>query len=265
MRAAHSGIISSLLGLLLLAVAVIAKAEEAATSACGPADVHLAEEASWPPFTLEEQGVASKGLSYELMQLIFGHMGRCADIRLVPQARMLQMARQGKVDGVTVISLSPERAKFLAYTSPPLLTRRAYIYYRKDRPTPIEMESWENLRGLQVATVRGRNYPESFNAAVAQGVFSTIEVVSASQMFELLVKGRVDAFPSMDLEAAEFITSPAYRGQIVASMQPYMEYHYYLAISRQSPLVQSLPEINQAITELQFNGELPALLKRYGL
>lgn len=227
--------------------------------------VHLAEEANWPPFTLESAGMASKGFSWELAQLVFTHMGRCADVELLPMQRLLLSARKGKRDGITLISLNPERVTFLAYTSPAVMTRRAFVYQRQDRVTPIAMNSWEDLRGLRVAIVRGRNYPQAFQQAREQGAFTVMEVVAASQMFELLMRGRIDALLSLDMEAAEFLVQPVYQGKIVPSAKPYLESDYYLAISRESPLVQSLPEINQAITELQFNGQLPALLQRYGL
>jgi ABC-type amino acid transport substrate-binding protein len=230
-----------------------------------PNCVHLAEEANWPPFTLESGGMASKGFSWELAQLVFGHLGRCVDVELLPMQRLLLSARKGKRDGITLISLNPERAAFLAFTSPAVMTRRAFVYHRSDRVSPIVMSSWEDLRGLKVAIVGGRNYPAAFQEARQQGVFTVMEVVAASQMFELLMRGRIDALLSLDMEAADFLIQPAYQGEIVPSVKPYLESNYYLAISRQSALVQSLPEINQAITELQFNGKIPALLQRYGL
>ncbi len=255
-------IIGSCFALLLQSAQVSA---EPLKLVCNTPDVRLAEEANWPPFTMEAAGLATRGLSYDLVQLIFGRLHLCAEIELLPMQRLLQSARQGKRDGITLISLNPERAAFLAYTSPALMTRRAFVYQRHDRANQIKMDSWADLRGLKIAIVRGRNYPAAFQEARNQGVFSVMEVVAASQMFELLMHGRIDALLSLDMEAAEFLAQPAYHGNIVPSVHPYLESDYYLAISRQSPLVQSLPEINQAITELQFNGELPALLKRYGL
>ncbi len=126
------------------------------------------------------------------------------------------------------------------------------------------MHSWNDLLGLRVGAVIGRNYPAEFRQAQAQGLFSVVDVVSGLQMFEMLQLGRLDALLSMDLEADEFLQQPRFKGQIVPSQEPYTVYPYYLAISRQSPWQERLPQINQAILELQRNGTLPALLKRYG-
>lgn len=252
---------------VLLSSALLAPLNALAAMApdCQPVDVHLVEEANWPPFTLESGGLATRGLSYELMRLIFGHLQRCASIELLPQARMLEMARSGRADGITVISRNAERETFLSYTQTPLLVRRAFIYYRSDRPQPIAMRDWNDLRGLRLGIVRGRNYPPAFAEARQQGVFEVVELVTASQMFDMLLRGRIDALPALDLEAGEFFADPQYRAHIVASQYPYAEYPYYVAVARASSLMQDLPALNQAIVELQRNGALAKVLKRYGL
>ncbi len=111
------------LWVLILGIGLSGSVVASDVATCAPVDVRLVEEGNWPPFTLDLEGVASRGLSYDLMQLIFGHLQRCAEITLLPQARMLSMVRKGRADGVTVISKNPDRETYLAYTESPLLVR----------------------------------------------------------------------------------------------------------------------------------------------
>jgi polar amino acid transport system substrate-binding protein len=251
--------------LLLLCLFSGVQAGETTPANCGPADTHLVEESNWPPFTTQADQLATQGLSFDLMRLIFGHIGRCVQVRLFPMARVLEMARTGAGDGITMITITPERAAFLAFVSPPLVTRRGYIYYRSGRAAPILMKDWSDLTGLRVGIVRGRNYTESFQQARAQNLFSVTEVVTFSQLFAMLIHGRIDAVPAMDLEVSEYLVMPQYHEMIAASTQPYVEYNYHLAISRQSPVMALIPELGQAIVELQGSGEMAKVLAHYGM
>lgn len=253
---------TSLLGLLLVLPAMAAQSSE---PGCGEDGVHLVEEANWPPFTLEPGGRASRGLSFELMQLIFGRIGECVEIELLPQARMMQRVHSGRDDGVSLLRYTAERAEFLVYTASPLVNLRGYVYYRSDWQGPRASQGWEDLRGLRVGVVRGRNYPDAFKKAQQQGVFSTVEVVSSAQLFDLLLHERIDALPFLELEAAEFLAQPEYLGKVQPAEGFPVDIAFHLALRRSSRKAELMPRVNQAIAELQASGELAGLLGRYGL
>ena len=251
----------ALCALLWLPVAPVS----AAPAACGAEPVHLLEEANWPPFTLESGGLATRGLSYELMQLIFSRLGQCVDIELLPQARLLERLTQGRDDGVTLIRFAPERTAFLAYTDSPLVTLRGDIYVRSDGAAPARINGWEDLRGLRVGTVRGRNYPDDFKQARDAGVFTVVEVVSSEQLLGMLARGRLDAVPFLEIEAAQFLSRAPYAGKLRRAEPMRVDIQFYLALTRTSRHRASLEQINQVIAQLRASGELGALLAKYGL
>ncbi|UVE16754.1 transporter substrate-binding domain-containing protein [Pseudomonas sp. LS44] len=226
--------------------------------------LHFAEEANWPPFTQEAHGMASNGLSYELLQLIGKRLQRPTDLELLPQQRLMQKLRHGEKDGVTMISSNAERAGYLAF-SEPVLNKRGYLYYNVERPLPLEFSEWRDLQGLLIGIVIGHNYGEEFEKARRELPLQVFEVVSVQQLFQMALLGRLDAFLAIDLTAQELNEQPAYKDHIVHAARPYMQSSYHLGLSRQSPAVRLLPQINQAITELKANGELEQLLKRYGI
>lgn len=228
------------------------------------APLHFAEEANWPPFTQEAHGLATKGLSLELLQLIGQRLERPVDIELLPQQRLMQKLRHGEKDGVTMISPNEERASYLVF-SDPVLTKRGYLYYNVERPLPIEFSEWRDLQGLLIGIVIGHNYGEEFERARRELPLQVVEVVSVQQLFQMALLGRIDAFLAIDLTARELNERPNFNGRIVHAARPYMESSYSLGIARQSPAVHLLPQINRAIGELKEDGQLQRLLERHGV
>ncbi len=261
----YSGICGGLFALLFGVSMLSASAQESATALCAPADVHLVEEANWPPFTLEAGGLATHGLSYELMQLIFGRIGRCVEIELLPQARLLERLSKGRDDGVTLIRFAPDRTAFLHYTDLPLVTLHGYVYFRSDWAGSLSVTRWEDLRGLRVGVVRGRNYPDDFKQAREAGVFTAVEVVSSEQLLGMLIRDRVDAVPFLEIEAAEFLALPEYQSKVARAETFKVDIAFYLALTSRSKQVVLLPQLNRVIADLQASGELARLLARYGL
>lgn len=80
--------------------------------------VQVAPERDYGPFVFEtEQGPA--GLSVDLLRLVQQHTGlQVTWLPAAPLGRQLQMAQQGQVDVLTSLRRTPERAAYLAFTSP---------------------------------------------------------------------------------------------------------------------------------------------------
>ncbi|AYC31995.1 hypothetical protein D3880_06200 [Pseudomonas cavernae] len=253
--------------LLLLALAGSMSLPALADSGQQPASgaaLHFVEEANWPPFTEETHGLASKGLSYELLHLIAGRLGRRVEIELLPQQRMMQKLRQGDKDGVSMVSYNAERAGFLAFSAP-ILQKRGYLYYNVKRPLPIEFSDWRDLQGLLIGIVIGHNYGANFDRARRELPLQVVEVVSVQQLFQMAKLGRIDAFLAIDLTALELTQHPEFKDVIVRAARPYYEAPYFIGLSRKSATIELLPQIDQAIAGLKASGELPALLQRYGI
>lgn len=251
--------------LLVVGLTLPSVAAEITALPCAPADIQLVEEANWPPFTLEPAGLASRGLSFDLMQLIFSRMDRCASIILLPQLRVFKQLNTLQADGVTLARLAPERSEYLAYTATPLVTLRGYLYFRADWPAGKVFTNWEDVRGLRLGVVRGRYYPEEFTQAREQGVFTTVEVVNSTQLVGMLIRGRIDAIPFLEIEAKQILALPEFRGKVKPAPQIPVNMDFYLALTRKPAMLKLLPQVNQTIDELQASGELQALLSRYGL
>ncbi len=225
--------------------------------------LHFVEQADWPPFTPETQGQTQEGLAYELLQLIFSQFGRTAQLELLPLAQVLQRAKLGQADGISVTHLDERRITYLAY-SEPLLLKRAFIYYKADSPVPAGLLDWDSTQNLRLGVVKNRSYGPLFRQQRTQLPMELVEVDSLEQLFKLTADGSLNGFLAYELNAAVLLQKPAYQGKISRMPTAYYENAYYLAVGRHSAGMKLLPQIDKAIGQLRENGQLAALLQRYG-
>lgn len=227
-----------------------------------PDTIQFAEEANWPPFTYQSDGVASYGFSYELMDEIFGRLGIDVVISLFPQKRMLEQIKTGKQDGATVISQNEERASFLEF-SVPIFEKRGLIYYRQQAGETLVWNSYSDLKLLRLATVLGHNYGEEFNRARYAVPLLLVEVSSVESAFKMLDAGRVDAVLAIEWNAQSIINGMLHQEAIVAAERPYYSKFYHIGLSKKSPFVSLMPEINRVINEIKSDGSLELIRARY--
>ncbi len=224
------------------------------------ATIVLGEEANWPPFTLEPEGIATKGLSLALMQLVFERLDVNVKLHLYPMKRVLLLIQQGRIDGATVISRSASRDKFLVY-SDPIFQKKGLIYFSSPQ-TLTQWQNYHDLKGLSLSVVLGNNYGDEFNAAKASIPLDVIAVRTIEQSFQLLALGRVDAVLAVDWSARAVIKQQALF-KVVAADKPYFAKDYHIGIGQASPFAGRLEDINRVISEIKSDGSLNALLDRY--
>lgn len=92
--------------------------QERAWVSSSAADVRVAPEGNYPPFSFAQSGVW-QGISADYLQLIEAHLGVHFQ-RLPPQSldTILKQARNDQADLITSLKSTPERDEFLAFTSP---------------------------------------------------------------------------------------------------------------------------------------------------
>jgi polar amino acid transport system substrate-binding protein len=249
----------------LLIVCLSASAVSASDSSAPISPIeqlHFVEESNWPPFTFQKFGKAESGLSLDIMQAVFSQLGIAVDISLYPQRRVLLNVQKGYFDGVTMISKNAERARYLTF-SDPVIGKLGRLYYREDRESAIEWNSFDDLRGLTIGITRGHNYGEDFEAARARGDVKVVEVTRVEQSFYLLVAGRVDAVLCIDITANHILKQNDFTNKLVAAQKPYYEGSYHIAFASQGQAVRLMPEVNKVIAAMKASGEFDAILANY--
>jgi polar amino acid transport system substrate-binding protein len=224
--------------------------------------VRFAEEANWPPFTSDKFGIATEGLSLELMRAIFSRLGIEVEIELLPQKRMLDYLRRGAKDGATVISINKERQEYLEF-SEPLFSKRGYIYYSSSRKDPLIWDDYSDLQGLTIGIVSGHNYGEDFTGAVTSYNLDIKTLSRALQGFDLLLTNRLDCFLSINLTANYLLADSKYSGRISHAPKTYYYKDYHLAFAKKSAALPLMPKVNEVIIEMKKDGSMDRIISSY--
>lgn len=225
--------------------------------------LQFVEQSDWAPFTPNTQGETTEGLAYELLQLVFSQFGRSAQLELLPLAQVLQRAKLDQADGISVTHLDERRITYLAY-SEPLMLKRAFVYYPTGNPIPAELLDWDPSKNLRLGVVKHLSYGPLFKQQRTQLPMELVEVDSLEQLFKLTADGTLNGFLAYELNAAAFLHQPAFKDKINRMPTAYYENAYYLAVGRHSEAMKLLPQIDKAIGQVRENGQLAALLQRYG-
>lgn len=244
--------------LLFIFSVVMGKISSAAGST-----ILLSEEAEWPPYTYETEGLATKGLSLELMKAIFSRLDMTVDLKLYPMERCLQQMKEGSRDAITIVTITEERQKFMVYSDAHIITK-GFIYYSSERGDEIEWSSYEDLKGYKIGVVSGYNYGVEFKEARKKYALDVSEVNRIAQSFEKVLVGRIDIMMANQVEASEFIRlNPKYKGKLKAAQKPYIEYSYHIGFSKKSEKNKLIPMLNDVIKKMTLDGSINKIISKY--
>jgi len=226
--------------------------------------IRLQEEVDWPPFTPALPGKATSGLAYDLMSAIFAKLVVKVELEVYPFARALENAKAGRIDGVTTVNPTPDRATYLAF-SIPTVPKKGFIYFKADRKSELAWETYQDLSGLRLGVVGGNAYSPEFDSAVRGGSIKVLEVSTLDLLPKMVVTGRIDGFLAVGIVADRLIEKQGFVGQLARSRRPYVVSDYTIGIAKSSRFFARLPQIDQAIRTIQKDGTLKKILAKYGL
>ena len=224
--------------------------------------VHLADS-PWPPYTIGEIGQqATGGVGVDLVRQIFGALGIEVSIEMHPWKRVLKMAEFGRVDGPTLLMKTLEREAYLVYTDP-VFEAREVFYFNKDRFGDFNWQNFSDLKPYTIGVIGGYSYGDAFLEAIGSQGLKTEEAVSTEVNFQKLYAGRIDFYLEDELVAkAVMANHEDWKGILVFAPKPVTIYDYYMAISKKSPAVELIPELNKVIARMKSDGSIMRILER---
>jgi len=220
--------------------------------------VHLAT-LNWAPYIGEN--LESFGFGAEILRVAFHRAGYNATFSFMPWVRALKDVEIGKYDAVCFAYHSSERSKKYLFTKP---YAQSVLGFCKLRESDITFQSLKDLAPYRIGVVRGFvNTPE----------FDTLESLkkeeAKNEMLNLkkLIHRRVDLividkfimqhlikrhFPDKS-DAVEFLEPPLIRHPL------------YLMFSKElESSATKVLEFNKAIENMQKDGSVKAIIKRFG-
>lgn len=163
----------------------------AASLLIGPAQAQVViSTGGWPPFLTPEQ--KHFGFIAHLISDVFAESGIEVEYRLVPWRRAYLGTVSGEYDATAVWMDAPDRHNDMLY-SDPILDERFVFFHRADQA--FEWQEFSDLSGLKLAGVLGYSYGTAFDAAVEAGVLDIEWVASEASTVNMLLAGRIDAYP----------------------------------------------------------------------
>jgi polar amino acid transport system substrate-binding protein len=211
----------------------------------------------WPPFNIGKTQI-EEGIALEICKELFSRLSIRFSTRLYPWKRVLLYLKEGegsmgkKVDFTFPIIKTTEREEYLVFSDAIISDRSVLLYNKKRKDGPIDWTGKiEDLKQYKFGIVYGYSYGKMFDNAFKNGILKTESNVTTEANFKKLLSQRIDIIKGSETVALYNINRiPGAKGKIISSKNAIEISYYRLGLSRKSPLVSLLPNINKVIHEM---------------
>lgn len=210
------------------------------------------------PFSWQE-GEKIVGASIDILAQIATDLGIEMESRFVgPWKRVLFNLEQGTIDVMCGLYATEDRKQFAEFTEY-FAEDRVSIFVWHDRTFPFE--TWDDLEGKMFGDIIGATRGEEFDAWREK--HATVEYVSDQLLnFKMLEKGRIDCIVMSHYPGLINIKQQRYEDKIVPLPQPLSIKYLRYGISKKSPYVSYLPQINEMLIRLREDGATEKIIQK---
>lgn len=203
------------------------------------------------------------GLLVDVLEEASKRSGYSIKVRLLPWARCLLEVKEGKVDGIFSVYLTPERQEFLSYTDEVLITQVQALFVRKDASITFD-GNLKKLSDMRIGIVNQTSYGPRLDAALSSGVFKTVEPSnSAASNVMRLVHDRVDVIPSYRHVVLHTAKTMGLSGELKELTPAVEAIPSYLAFSNKRDRTKEIAAFNQALRSMKKDGTYDAIFNKY--
>ncbi len=245
------------LGMLLGSSA--SRAEDTSSDSLAGLKVRICGTPAYPPVSWIAPNGRVEGVNAALIRALLLPLGvQVDDQQNSNWRRCLKEVELGNVDVISGFR-NEERLQFVTYLDTPIIEESIYFYYPIG--APFEFTRWENLTGMRIGVMRGDSFGDGPDAALQ--TYPDLEWVSTqNQNLLKLADGRLDAVPMGKLSGQLQTAALGLNGRVGHTATDVNDY-WYVAISKKSPLMKWLPELNERLERLLKNPAIiPSLLAR---
>ncbi len=213
----------------------------------------------YPPIMWKEKNNIV-GVGPELVNLLF------KDLKVTVKTpykggwdKVQEEAKQGKIDVLVGIYMTEERKKYFEYSNP-FAKDPVVIFVAKGKA--FKYAKWDDLAGKKGTTTVGDSFGQAFDKFITEKLTVT-RSAKVEENFAKLTGGQADyfiyamysgLFESERLGIADKVEFLP----VNASVE-----NFYIGISKKSPYVKYLPQINKKLDELIMNGTVDKLIDKY--
>ena len=234
-----------ILGLLLFSIQIIANEKKVTIVST-----------EFPPFTSVH--LENYGYSTDIVIQAFKEVGYKVEIKLYPWARALNLAKEGKVDGILAWH-TKEREKWFLFSEPVIPQIVGFYKRKKDN---ITFNSYSDLKSYKIGFVRGYAIPFALKDLNLE-----IELVTRDELnlFKLAEK-RIDLV-LIYKSLAEYLINTNYPelADSIEWMEPAVSKNKnYVAFSKKTKnSSKKLKDFNLGLNQLREQGRVKGIIKKH--
>jgi len=213
----------------------------------------------YPPYDWADGPSSFAGASVELLSLVLPP-GVVATPVVLPWKRALEQAREGQIDLLLSVRITPERSEYLRFTAHRAFPNPIVVFARRE--SRLSLRSWEGLQGHPGGVSAG----DFFGGGFDQYWHDHLQVEIADTMvenFRKLEAGRIDWFVTGRYLGQAYLSVHPLDREIVVLEPPVSTGDIHFAFSAKSPWVKLIPSIDARLEELDRQGVLDYLIRKY--
>jgi len=213
----------------------------------------------WAPI-MWQKGDNIIGVGPELISTLAGDLK--IDVKSVFTGtwdKVQEKARTGQVDVLVAAYKTAEREAYMDYSIPYTIDPVAVLVRKGFNPT---YDKWEDLIGLKGILMNGDSYGQEFDNFIKDKL-QTVRVASAGEALQMVIDKKADYFVYALYSAEKAVNQLKLNSQIRIEPKYVASENFYITISKKSPLVKYLPEINSLIEKYIQDGYIDSLITKY--
>ena len=227
------------------------------------------DENYWPAIYRGEGGKPA-GIFNDIMSDLFARIGIPLRKAVYPWKRAQHLVKTGKADGMVTV-YTKERKAFTSATEPVWEVGES-LFFRRDNPKAcriLKVNSFDDLKGLTLVDNQGSGWTK--DNYQAHGIENVIWVPDVDSAFNMLAKGRADAFIMFDLNAYNVLAKRKAREtdrtggyhNIVAITPTFATLAFRLLIRKDSPFAKRIPDFNRVLKAMKADGTYQRIRQKY--
>ncbi|HUR20029.1 MAG TPA: transporter substrate-binding domain-containing protein [Vicinamibacterales bacterium] len=237
-----------------------------ACSSKSPADpgplvsIMISGHPEWPPI-MYRSGAVIDGAGPALVKKIFDDLKlRTAFPYSGTWDEVQAKARTGEVDVLVAAYKTTERLTYMLY-SDPYTTDPVALYVAKGKAFAFDT-NWNVLIGKKGVAMVGDSYGQQFDDFAAANL-QLVRATTAAQAFDLIASGQADYFLYALYAGDDFLKKNGQASKFETLPKFVADENFYITISKKSPFVIYLDDINKAIAKYKADGTIAALIAQY--
>ncbi len=208
---------------------------------------------AWAPIMYQDDNLIV-GAGPEIVAKIFNELGiKISFLYEGPWDFVQEKARSGEVDVLVAAYKTTERETYMDY-SVPYTIDPVSLFVKKGKA--FTFAKWDDLIGKKGLVTTGDSYGQEFDQFIKDKLRVTT-VATPDEAFSRLLKGEADYFVYALYSGENALAANKNLKEQIEILPSYVSSeNFYMTISKKSPLVKYLPQINQLLEKYKADGTI---------